>query len=59
MEVCKEEKSLPAGKETKEMFLEEVAFNLDLVLGADIGIVRMKWKDFICLIMKCFLVEFG
>lgn len=53
------EKSLPAGKETKEMFLEEVAFNLDLVLGANIGIMHMRWEDFICLIMKCFPVEFG
>lgn len=29
--VWEKEKSPPAGKETKEMFLEEVVFNLDLV----------------------------
>lgn len=42
------EKSPPPGKETKEMFLEEGAFNLVLIsLGAKIGVMCMRQEEFI------------
>lgn len=59
MGVWEKEESPPAGKESKEMSLDEVAFHLDLVSFRQTGMMPMWWEDFICLIMKCFLVEFG